>query len=36
MQIQSGVCLLFLLAVTSSSYAAEDDAKPPSWQVEGF
>ena len=36
MRIQSGICLLCLLAVVGFSHAAEDDTKPLAWKVEGF
>ncbi len=36
MWIKSGFFLFCALAVASFSHAAQDDAKPPAWQVEGF
>lgn len=36
MWIKRWVVLFLMLGVASFSHAAQDDAKPPAWQVEGF
>lgn len=36
MWIKSRIFLFCALAVASFGYAAQDDAKPPAWQVEGL
>ncbi len=36
MWIKSRVLLFCALAVASFNLTAQDDAKPPAWQVEGF
>ncbi|MEI2742278.1 MAG: HEAT repeat domain-containing protein [Candidatus Competibacter sp.] len=36
MWIKSGFFLLCVVAVASLGHAAQDDTKPPAWQVEGF